>query len=100
MSEPKSPYEAPYHATQRVRWEPWYLRPLWALLIYLVLWPFWLVIIPLATGFRYLRAYWRDVWSDTVELWKKAYVETPVAMFHFLKSRMGRRENDKTDHHQ
>ena len=100
MSEPRSPYDVPYHTSQMVRREPWYLRPTWALLIYFVLWPFWLVIVPLAIGFRYLREYWWDCWRDTVEIWKKGYVEIPVAIFHFLKLRIKRKENDKTHHHQ
>ena len=100
MSEPRSPYEVPFRSSQKVKREPWYLQPFWALAIYFVFWPFWLLIVPFAIGFRYLRKYWRDVWSDTVELWKTAYVEIPVAIFHFLKLRMKRKENDKTDHHQ
>lgn len=100
MSEPRSPYEVPFRSSQKVKREPWYLQPFWDLAIYFVFWPFWPVIVPLFVWARYLRKYWLDAWRDIVELWRMAYIEIPVEIFHFLKSLIKQKENDKTDHHQ
>lgn len=100
MTEPRSPYEIPFRPPQKVRRKAWYLQPPWSLTIYFVFWPLWLIIIPLFVGIGYLRKYWVDAWDDLLELWGQAYIEIPGAIFCWLKSRMKRKENDTTDHHQ
>lgn len=86
MTEPRSPYEIPFRSPQKVRRKPWYLQPPWSLTIYFVFWPLWLIIIPLFVGIGYLRKYWLDAWDDILELWGRAYVELPGAIFCWLKS--------------
>lgn len=92
MTEPRSPYETPLCPPQKARREPWYLQPPWALVIYFILWPFWLLIVPLQVWIRYLRKYWLDAWDDILELWGRAYIEIPGDICRFLKSRMKRKE--------
>lgn len=100
MSDTRSPYEVPFRSSQKTRYEPRRPYSRWFLLAYFMFWPFWLIIVPLFMWAHYLRKYWLDAWRDIVEIWGIAYIEIPGDIYRFLKSRMKRRENDKTNHHQ